>query len=76
MLSFSRQGRNSVISLFPKLAQFILAGIVCSAIQGLLAQSSRDVRGPVDDWPYYGHDAGGTRYSPLSQINRQNVATL
>ena len=65
-----------MISLFPKLAQFILAGIVCSAIQGLLAQSSRDVRGPVDDWPYYGHDAGGTRYSPLSQINRQNVATL
>ena len=29
-----------------------------------------------DDWPYYGHDAGGTRYSPLAQINRQNVARL
>ena len=30
----------------------------------------------VDDWPYYGHDPGGMRYSPLTQINRENVSTL
>src|SRR2546427_6678357 len=30
----------------------------------------------VDEWPYYGHDAGGMRYSPLAQINRENVAQL
>ncbi len=29
-----------------------------------------------DDWPYYGHDAGGMRYSPLTQINRENVSRL
>src|SRR5260370_40577044 len=29
-----------------------------------------------DEWPYYGHDAGGMRYSPLAQINRDNVAQL
>lgn len=29
-----------------------------------------------DGWAYYGHDAGGTRYSPLTQINRSNVANL
>src|SRR5260370_36168466 len=28
------------------------------------------------DWPYYGDDAGGMRYSPLKQISRENVATL
>jgi glucose dehydrogenase len=28
------------------------------------------------DWPLYGRDAGGTRYSPLDQINTRNVATL
>jgi len=28
------------------------------------------------DWPYYGHDAGGMRYSPLAQISRTNVAHL
>src|ERR1700757_2857407 len=31
---------------------------------------------PDDDWPYYGHDAGGMRYSPLTQINRENVSRL
>ena len=30
----------------------------------------------ADDWPYYGHDAGGMRYSPLTQINKGNVGTL
>lgn len=30
----------------------------------------------ADSWPYYGHDAGGMRYSPLTQINRENVAQL
>jgi len=28
------------------------------------------------DWPAYGRDAGGSRYSPLSQINRDNVKNL
>src|SRR5579871_2760005 len=29
-----------------------------------------------NDWPTFGHDAAGTRYSPLSQINTANVTTL
>jgi quinoprotein glucose dehydrogenase len=28
------------------------------------------------DWPYYGADQSGTRYSALDQINRDNVAEL
>ena len=28
------------------------------------------------DWPAYGRDAGGTKYSPLDQIDTKNVATL
>jgi quinoprotein glucose dehydrogenase len=28
------------------------------------------------EWPSYGNDAGGTRYSPLTQIDRQNVERL
>ncbi len=28
------------------------------------------------DWPYWGGDAAATRYSPLSQITPENVATL
>ena len=30
---------------------------------------------PVE-WPYYGGDQGGTKYSPVDQINRGNVARL
>jgi quinoprotein glucose dehydrogenase len=32
--------------------------------------------GSVDGWPYYGHDAGGMRFSPLKQINAENVSRL
>jgi quinoprotein glucose dehydrogenase len=35
------------------------------------ASSGRD-----SDWPAYGRDAGGSRYSPLAQINRGNVKNL
>lgn len=40
------------------------------AILALLLVSS-DV-----DWTAYGRDAGGTRYSPLAQVTRQNVSQL
>ncbi|MEO7652230.1 MAG: PQQ-binding-like beta-propeller repeat protein, partial [Bryobacteraceae bacterium] len=30
----------------------------------------------AEEWRAYGHDAGGNRYSPLKQINRENVAKL
>jgi quinoprotein glucose dehydrogenase len=36
-----------------------------------IAQDTRD-----GEWPYYGHDAGGMRYSSLTQINRENVSKL
>ena len=28
------------------------------------------------DWPTFGHDPGGQRYSPLKQVNTSNVAKL
>jgi quinoprotein glucose dehydrogenase len=30
----------------------------------------------ADDWPHYGRDAGGSRWSPLTQIDRSNVRQL
>jgi quinoprotein glucose dehydrogenase len=38
-----------------------------------LSLPARDVEG---DWPAYGQDSGGSRFSRLSQINRANVSTL
>ncbi len=31
---------------------------------------------PAQEWPHYGGDLGGTKYSPLAEINRQNVKSL
>lgn len=30
----------------------------------------------ADDWIHYGGDEGGSHYSPLSEINRENVGRL
>ena len=32
--------------------------------------------GPTSDWPEYGRDKGGLRFSPLTQITPANVAEL
>ena len=41
-----------------------------------LAAQSPARRADADAWPFYGHDAGGARYSPLAQIDRANVSRL
>ena len=48
--------------------------IVALAAAASLSASALD--STVADWPYYGGDAGGTRYSPLGGIDRSNVARL
>jgi quinoprotein glucose dehydrogenase len=37
---------------------------------------SQPASGRIADWPYYGGDAGGSRYSPLTHIDKSNVAKL
>jgi quinoprotein glucose dehydrogenase len=53
-----------------------MMGLSCAALRRAGAQSSNPAGATKNDWAYYGHDAGGTRYSPLAQINRDNVAQL
>src|SRR6266446_7200401 len=48
---------------------------VLSARKGT-AVSALPEKDSGEEWPYYGHDAGGMRYSPLTQINRENVTRL
>ena len=40
---------------------FVIASLVPAAAQ---------------DWPYYGYDSGGSRFSPLTEINTENVDQL
>jgi quinoprotein glucose dehydrogenase len=51
-----------VVARWPALAA---AGALCSCATP-----------PATDWPTYGHDPGGQRFSPLTQITSTNVAGL
>src|SRR5688572_1480093 len=55
----------------------VLVGALLTAVLALSgdAQEPRTARGG-GDWPMYRYDLAGTGYSPLTQINVQNVATL
>jgi quinoprotein glucose dehydrogenase len=50
---------------------FLLAFAGFTVSTSLFAQTL-----PDSSWPYYGGDAGGMRYSLLTQVNRDNVANL
>ncbi len=56
------------------LTAFCLFAFLLSCSHAAHAQDAHT--SATDGWPAYGHDAGGTRYSPLAQINRDNVAQL
>src|SRR5580700_2545484 len=51
----------------------VAAVIGLALVLGLTAAMAGE---PVAEWPFYGGDAGGSRYSPLSQIDKGNVARL
>jgi quinoprotein glucose dehydrogenase len=54
-----------------------VAGIVLiGTISGHSYARAQPAAAPAADWPSYGGDAGGSRYSPLTQINKDNVAGL
>src|SRR5262245_55157267 len=44
--------------------------------RGNAATPATPARPPGADWPMYNRDLAGTRFSPLTQINTTNVATL
>ena len=56
----------------------IVAGLSVSLVLAgsLLVRAQGNAPAPVGEWRYYGGDKGFTRYSPLDQINRDNVGTL
>src|SRR5580698_5201724 len=52
----------------------VMLGIVFVA--GLVALGFSQVVPQKGDWPEYGRDPGGSRFSPLTQINTTNVDHL
>ena len=52
------------------------AAIVLALAVATSAASARARGDGRDQWPSYGGDPGGTRYSPVAQITRTNVSGL
>ena len=58
-------------------AVLLAAGIAIAACGSVPAGTdSAPAVGAYGNWPIWGADAGGTKYSHLDQINRANVAEL
>jgi quinoprotein glucose dehydrogenase len=55
--------------------QFAVAAAFSLLVAGALAQTGQP-RTAGDDWPMFSHDFGGTRFSPLTDINIGNVSGL
>jgi quinoprotein glucose dehydrogenase len=54
-----------------------LSAAIIVGVCGLASSQLAGQRGTTaGEWRYYGGDAGSTRYSPLDQINRENVKEL
>ncbi len=52
-----------------------LVVLICAQVTAQTRGSRAREQGQAD-WPTYGRDAGGTRYSPLKQVDRTNVGQL
>jgi quinoprotein glucose dehydrogenase len=59
--------------LKPVLAALLVAGAL-SSVGGVRLQPDRPSR--EQDWPFYGGDQGGTKYSPLTDVDVSSVARL
>src|SRR6266849_395706 len=58
------------------LAAVALLVIAAVSLGGVRLQPDPRRRMPEQDWPVYGGDQAGTKYSPLTDITRDNVARL
>ena len=47
-----------------------------AAVIGVSMAVSAQSGAPNGEWPHWGGDLGNTKYSPLDQINRDNVKNL
>ena len=54
-------------------AAIVALGVVCLFVIRAASGQHGDQK---DEWPVYGHDPGGMRFSPLTQITPENVAQL
>src|SRR5262245_5843410 len=61
-----------------RISSAALTAVLATAAAGQMRMqpASQAVPAASDEWPTYGHDPGGMRFSPLTQISAANVAQL
>jgi quinoprotein glucose dehydrogenase len=66
------------LTTFPRLSRSLALPVLFLLVGSLLALpiGAQKKSAEMVEWRYYGGDAGSTKYSPLEQINRENVAKL
>jgi quinoprotein glucose dehydrogenase len=73
-----------MVSAAPIRRSFFAAAVICLCFCGAPFAQSKDYSAAgtpeqaadAKEWPTYGHDSGGMRFSPLTQINASNVSGL
>jgi quinoprotein glucose dehydrogenase len=69
------RNRNSKYRTVLSIALAIILALL-SALNSFNSYQVKAFSNQADEWSAYGRDAGGSRYSPLAQINRDNVNQL
>jgi quinoprotein glucose dehydrogenase len=67
----SRRGRRALARSANPLGLILIC-----LLTSLPSTAQRPSPAPSEEWPAYGRDPGGSRFSPLTQINRENVGRL
>jgi len=69
-------GLTSNISRATCSLTFILMATACASTRAIRGWPTRQAASTADEWAAYGHDVYGSRYSPLTDINRDNISRL
>jgi quinoprotein glucose dehydrogenase len=58
------------------MARFVVAAIILACACARPGRVPQHARNPSTEWSAYGHDVLGSRFSPLTDIDRENVGSL
>src|SRR5688572_16059888 len=72
MLAFMNRLKSTSTASIPG----VLLSILVVVLGVILAHFTLPAANVISEWPHYGNDLGGMRFSRLAQINRQNIKRL
>ncbi len=67
---------GTLVPAMPHARLASLAALLAATLSACAEPAELALTGPTADWPHYGSDPGGLRWSPLDQIHRGNVGEL